>query len=159
MDYVCLATSYALEQGVTPKGRWCGNSHTHTHTSWAGLMLLVTHTLPCKWSSLLLSVICMGKKKPCYSQKLYCTHYLLLPDIHVCHIPENNKCSNKYQVSFNLQSIMWKNLTPSISLHLPAFSTLLLFLTQICFFCWAALSSWRNLDSAPFPDKSYWSIA
>lgn len=31
MDYVCLATSYSTEQGITPKGIWCGNS-TVTHS-------------------------------------------------------------------------------------------------------------------------------
>ena len=31
MDYVCVATSYASEQGATPKDVWCGNSR-NSHT-------------------------------------------------------------------------------------------------------------------------------
>lgn len=163
MDYVCLATSYALEQGATPKGRWCGNSrnsHTHTHMSWAGLMLLVTHTLPCKWSSLLLSVICMGKKRSHATHSNDTAHttcssqtYMLITILKTINAVINSKWHLIYKA---LSGRTWHHQSPCISQLSPPSSPSW---HRSVFICWAALRSWSNLDSAPFPEKSYQNMA
>lgn len=81
--------------------------------SWMRLILSGFHMWPGMWSSLIVYVLCMGKKKPCYTQKCHCTHCLSQKNAYLPH-SWSSKCSLYYKIYFHSWGIIWRNLQPFI---------------------------------------------